>query len=140
MAKPMKWIGKTASDETLTGEGYDENDCRLRAESMGAVSFTCEENPEYTLQDEIEASMPEVVSFSARDAKGEDTVQHLAEANAKMFEQLNGMKNAVSRAKDLAAMVIAMVAEAETNAKDSGNDLPDTMLGMRAIAIEIANA
>lgn len=95
MAKPFVWIGKNADGETIKGEGYHEEDCRLRAASQGCVSFTYESNPEYTDEDEVQSLTPEVVSQSASDKISPQMtdVQHLAEANARMFEQLNTLKN-----------------------------------------------
>lgn len=94
MAKPYIWNGKNEAGESLKGEGYHEEDCRLRAESQGCVSFTCEENPEYTDEDQVQSLTPEVANQVASDKIAPHTsdMQHLAEANARMFEQLNTLK------------------------------------------------
>ncbi len=101
MAKPYIWNGKTASGESLKGEGHDDADCKIRAESMGCVEFHAEENPEYTTEDYVQSLSPEVVNQAPSDkiTPERTDMQHLAEANAKMFEQLNTLKDALAIAE-----------------------------------------
>lgn len=101
MAKPYIWIGKNSSDEIVKGEGYDENDCRLRAEAQGCVSFTHEENPDYSIEDHVQSFTPELTNQAASDKIKAETsdMQHLAEANARMFEQLNTLKDALANSE-----------------------------------------
>lgn len=140
MAKPLKWTGKTGDNTEITGEGYDDNDCRLRAESQGCVEFRVEENPDYTVTDEIAELTPEVVHYSGKDAQGEDSLQHLALANAKMFEQLNSHKNAANLGKDLAHMFIAWHSGVIAKAADLEDADKETISIIRALADQVVAA
>lgn len=140
MAKPYIWTGKTEAGDEIKGEGYDDEDCRLRAESMGCIEHRVEENPEYTVTDEIDELTPEVVSHSGKDLQMEDSMQNLAVANAKMFEQLNALKNIAATGVNLATMVQAYYTKAvstEFNRLDNATQVMEELTVLNELAKQV---
>lgn len=137
MAKPYLWNGKTEAGDEIKGEGYDDADCRLRAESMGCIEHRIEENPDYTVTDEIAETSPEVVSYSGKDLQSEDSLQNLALANTKMFEQLNALKNIAAIGVNLATMVKVHATLFEASEARVYDDLKDSVQILAALADQL---
>lgn len=96
--KAYQWAGEDIEGNKLSGEGHSEEDCAARAEAAGAIAHAVSPNAseeDSTAPDpDALLSSPEIEAPREADPDG-DSLHHLAQANAKLFGQLNAAKEKI---------------------------------------------
>lgn len=105
MPKRYKFTAEFEDGTTATAEGHSDEDCHVRAASIGAVkNIVIEENPEYSIEDMIEDGKEVVMTTPDRNSADKSDKQVLAEANASLFNKLDALKN---KCLDIQAVILA---------------------------------